>query len=128
MIQFRFGVFETNSPSTHTLQIVTADLYKKLESGELLLQRWSERMVTLDEAIEESVKEHNEWYPEDPVTVETVKGYSRHELMEFIWQEGEGFETLEHFFDDEYLEGFEYEHTTEHGDSIVVFGKYGRDG
>lgn len=127
MIQARFGVFETNSSSTHTLQIVSAEEYRKLEKEELLLNRHTNELATLEEAIEQSVKDYNRWSSGKRMTVEDLKTYSSDELMEFVFDNGE-YETLEHFFDEGYVDTFKYDHTTEHGDRIVVFGKYGWDG
>lgn len=127
MIQIRNGVFETNSSSTHTLQIVSAEEYRKLEKEELLLNRYTKELATLEEAIEHSVKSYNRWNSGKRMTVEDLKSYSSDELMEFVLDCGE-YETLEHFFDEDYLDTFKCDHTTEHGDKIVVFGKYGWDG
>lgn len=127
MIQIRNGVFETNSSSTHTLQIVSAEEYRKLEKEELLLNRYTKELVTLDEAIEQSIKSYNRWNSGKRMTVEDLKSYSSDELMEFIFENGD-YETLAHFFDEDYLDTFKRDYTTEHGDKIVVFGKYGYDG
>lgn len=126
MIQARFGVFETNSSSTHTMQILNADDYKKLQSGEYLLSRWYEGIFTIEEAIEVCVKEWNSWNQSNPKTVEEVMAMDYDDRMEFL--STEHFETLDHYFDDEYLETFVERFTTPSGDEIVVFGKYGYDG
>ncbi len=40
MKQVRYGIFETNSSSTHSLVICTAEEYNKFKNGELVLDRW----------------------------------------------------------------------------------------
>lgn len=126
MIQTRFGVFETNSSSTHTLQILNASDYKKLESGECLLSRWYDGIYTVEEAVQVCVKEWNAWHQSDPKTVEEVMAMDYDDRMDFL--STERFETLDNYFDDEYLETFSKRFTTPSGDEVVVFGKYGYDG
>lgn len=43
--QIRYGVFETNSSSTHSLCICTEDDYDKWVGGQLLYDNWSEKLV-----------------------------------------------------------------------------------
>lgn len=126
MIQTRFSVFETNSSSTHTLQILNAGDYKKLESGEYLLSRWYDGVYTVEEAVKVCVKEWNAWHQSDPKTVDEIMDMDYDDRMDFL--STERFETLDHYMDDEYLETFEERFTTPSGDEVVVFGKYGYDG
>lgn len=126
MIQARHGVFETNSSSTHTLQILNAGDYKKLESGECLLSRWYDGVYTVEEAVKICVEEWNRWNQSNLKTVEEVMAMEYDDRMDFL--DSERFETLDHYMDDEYLETFSERFTTPSGDEIVVFGKYGYDG
>lgn len=119
MIQVRYGIFETNSSSTHSIFIVTEEEYKKLEKGELLINiggRWygGPDIITKEEAIDELNKECPNWKEDKPLS-EALYDYDIAE-------------TLAHHFDDEYLEGYEEHFTTPSGDKMVVFGKFGRDG
>ena len=45
MKQIRYGVFETNSSSTHSLTICSDEQYKKFQSGELVLSKWSNDLL-----------------------------------------------------------------------------------
>lgn len=126
MIQLRFGVFETNSSSTHTLQICTADEYKKLQQGELVLSEWTCGLYTLEEAVKTCVKNHND-YHNGHLTAEEILKKDHEEILEFIHDEYD-FYTLDEFYDNDYLESFSEHYTTPSGDEIVVFGRYGYDG
>lgn len=124
MIQVRYGMFETNSSSTHSIFIVTEEEYEKLEKEELLINiggRWcgGPDTITKEEAINVLNKECPNWKEEysleDKPLSEALYGYDIAE-------------TLEHHFDDEYLESYKVHFTTPSGDKMVVFGKFGRDG
>lgn len=124
MIQVRYGMFETNSSSTHSIFIVTEEEYEKLEKGELLINigafwRGGPDIITKEEAINELNKACPNWKEEysleDKPLSTALYGYDIAE-------------TLEHHFDDEYLESYEEHFTTPSGDKMVVFGKFGRDG
>ena len=61
MRQVRRGTFETNSSSTHSLTICTAEEFEKWKCGELLFNRWSdcfEKSVELSAQQKQSAKEH----------------------------------------------------------------------
>lgn len=95
----RYGTFETNSSSTHTLCICTEKEYEAWRRGETLFNRWC--------------YEDNQFVPN---------------TEEYRNDEDEQYMTYDRYWDDEYLEGYEEEYTSPSGDKIVVFGKYGYDG
>jgi len=43
--QIRYGVFETNSSSVHSLTIVSKEEFERFKNGEMVLDRWGERLV-----------------------------------------------------------------------------------
>ena len=43
--QIRFGVFETNSSSVHTLTICSEDMFNDFKNGKLLFDTWDEELV-----------------------------------------------------------------------------------
>lgn len=43
--QIRFGVFETNSSSTHAVAIMTEEEYQKYKKGEVLISRYGDVMT-----------------------------------------------------------------------------------
>ena len=115
--QIRFGVFETNSSSTHSLTMCSKEDYKKWENGEVLLNensRWNKlsQWVTKEEAIQH-LKE---------------KGYcSEDDDLEDQLGDNE-FYTCDKYFNNEYLESFEDTYVTKNGEEIVAFGMFGYDG
>jgi hypothetical protein len=106
----RFGVFETNSSSTHNLTIVPKEEFEKFKRGELLIM--GEDLVTKEEALKEYEENQKQFY-------DTYE--------EWVEDCGE-VEDYEQWEDDEYLETFIERYTSNSGDEIVVFGKYGMDG
>jgi hypothetical protein len=98
MKQVRMSVFETNSSSTHSLTIVTAEEYNKWKDGKLAYNRDSEELVPLP------VKTDDDEYES-----EDVQSYDAYENC------------------DDCLETFMQSFTTPSGDNMVAFGKYGHD-
>ena len=94
MKTIRLGTFETNSSSTHSLNIATEEEFTRWKNEELLYDECNYVFV-----------ENNEENQKD-----------------------ECCKTMEDFFESEYLESFEEKYTSESGDRIVIFGKYGYDG
>jgi len=116
----RRGVFETNSSSTHSITMCSQDEYDRWERGDVLLDTsWKAQkpFITKEEAVEKlrssKYYTHIDFDDEDAIN----EAFSE-----------EGFYTSEKYFDDEYLEKFESSYTTNSGEKIVAFGKYGRDG
>lgn len=98
MKQVRRSVFETNSSSTHSITICTEDEYDKFKRGELMYDRWNEKLV-----------------PNSAVLVDSDDGqYSTYDnLGENEWYS---------------LDTYSHRFTTPSGDKMVAFGTYGRDG
>lgn len=115
MIKIRQGVFETNSSSTHAMVICSKADYEKLECGELYIDEWQEKPVTKEEVIKRLSKYYGR---------EELETMSEDEFLDMI--RDNGFDTLVYWRVD--LHDFKKEFTTEHGDEIVVFGRYGFDG
>jgi len=105
----RFGVFETNSSSTHNLSIVSKEMFEKFKNGELLIM--GEELVTQEEALKEYKENQKRWYDSYEEWLENTRDV----------------ETYDEWKDDECLETFIEEYTSASGDEIVVFGKYGTD-
>ena len=112
----RFGVFETNSSSTHSLTMCSSEDYDKWVNGDVLLNdNWNfkgQQWITKEKAIE-YLKEKS-YYNED-------------DDLEELLAECE-FYTENKYFDDEYLEGYSETYTTANGDEVVAFGKFGYNG
>ena len=141
MIKIRYGTFETNSSSVHTLCWCNDDEYKKLVKKELYINEYEGNFVTKEQAIEE-LKEAYEKYGFDSFseayhdyidctgeftfTPETFNAMPDYEL-EFLLNEFCELRSLDSILDGEYYEGYESSYTTEHGDKVHVFGYYGND-
>lgn len=136
----RLGTFETNSSSTHSLVMCSAEDYQKWYDGEFLINPYSEEFVKKQEIIEKTLKEHKKeeileyWYDFD----EEEYNDADEERKERIFQEAlynylrEYYEIFpyEDYWDkyEEYYETFEQHYTTKNGDEVVAFGYYGYDG
>lgn len=105
-ITFRTGVFETNSSSTHSLIMLSEEEYKKLQAEELYISTWDEKLVTKEEVLEKAKK----------------AGYDD---IESFNENRDEYQTLDEYFDDEYLETFEETYTTKGGEKVYAIGKYG---
>ena len=129
----RFGVFETNSSSTHTLTICTQKEFDDWKDGKLALE-WNKFVPapTSKEPTEEELKD----YYDTCIKKEYCKEYNdlsseeKEDVLNEYLEDSDSSdeaETYDEWYNDEYLETFEKSYTTEHGDKIVVFGKYGHD-
>lgn len=55
----RYGVFETNSSSVHSLTIVSKEEFEKFKRGELIFERWNNKLV---EATKERIEDEDGEY------------------------------------------------------------------
>lgn len=98
--QIRYGVFETNSSSVHSLTIVSKEEFERFKNGEMVLDRWGERLVEVPTKTETDGEEDNYEYDK--------------------------YETYDNLGGGEY-ETFIQNYKTKNGDEIVAFGFYGHD-
>lgn len=122
MKQVRYGVFETNSSSTHSLTMMMKSDYERWENENLYLFNgysygWdfnkpvTNALYTREEAI--AFVKNSRYYDQvDEISDEYLKEF------DFISWDDEG---------NEYLESFYEEFTTPSGETIVAFGEYGND-
>ena len=106
MRQVRFGTFETNSSSTHSLVIGTPEQIKKWEAGELFINYYD------DYATEFKTKEELDQMEE------TEESFYRDE-----WKNGEEWDEAT-----EYLDHDSQIITTPGGEQLSIVCAYGRDG
>lgn len=131
--QIRYGVYETNSSSTHVMTICTQKEFDDWKDGKLALE-WNKFVPapTTEGPTEEELKDYYDTYIKKEFCKEyndlsfAEKGDVLNEYLEDSDNSNEA-ETYDEWYNDEYLETFEESYTTEHGDKIVVFGKYGND-
>jgi hypothetical protein len=107
--QIRFGVFETNSSSMHSLVMMTKEDFEKFKSGEMV---WYEDQVSTKENLVQKLKEKS-WY----------KNKSDEEILEMINEDARDYDN---YNDDK--ETFYSEFVTKSGETIVSLGYYGYDG
>lgn len=98
--QVRRGVFETNSSSVHSITMCMESDFNKWERGELVWDKWRDRLVPITPEIQASLDEDEREYL-----------------------------TYEQFGDWDYLEYETFEDTmkTPSGEVVVAFGYYGHD-
>lgn len=106
MRQIRFGTFETNSSSTHSLVIGTPEQIEKWENGELFINYYD------DYATEFKTKEELDQMEE------TEKSFYRED-----WKNGEEWDEAT-----EYLDHDSQIITTPGGEILSIVCAYGRDG
>lgn len=106
-VQIRRSTFETNSSSTHSVNLTSAEKWKKFKAGQLVWDSYEDDLIPIEiaQAIQAEEGDEEEMYGE----------YSR-------------FKDYNSFMDDGYLESYWEEMKTEKGESVVIFGHYGYDG
>ena len=129
MKQIRRNVFETNSSSTHSLTMCSKNEYDMWESGKVYLNESggygsnsiykNKQFVTREEAID--ILTNNKYPPS-----KNLNTLNKEDLDDYF--RGEEIYSYDIYFDEEYLETYERTYTTESGDKVVAFGKYGYDG
>lgn len=132
MINVRYGIFETNSSSTHSMIMCMEEDYKKLLTGELMISGYwfdADKFVTREAAM---IKLH-EIYDEDPSRFNDdydIKSFEEIEndksLADELLEREEIAYTLE-TYGGEYMEDFEDSFTTPSGETVYAFGYYGQN-
>lgn len=137
--QIRYGTFETNSSSTHSLAICTEAEFDAWKNGELLFDSWNGKFVKEASRIElteeekaEVEKEYNKNRRNNKymMTWNMLSDKDKQDLYdEYIaenYDEAEEY-TYDRYMYDGYLDSYWETFTTPSGDKMVAFGRYGRD-
>ena len=142
MLQIRQGVFETNSSSTHSLNIVTKenfdywrnnkDVYYVGEAyGPFDAEKFGKEFVTKDEILAMAAKLNEELSLEGdnkyPVDDTFFTGNEDDDWYSDTAAKEEGILSFEDWYEQEYLETYAQNFTTPSGDKMVAFGEYGTD-
>ena len=135
MRQVRFGVFETNSSSTHSLTFCTQEEFDKWVSGKILFDKWNEQFIKnrslTDEEQDASKEYYNQsktiyWKDWEQLSDEEIQSWN----MKYLKRHDDD-NSIQSYLDwcnDNYsLESFVEHYTSPSGDKIVAFGKYGND-
>lgn len=150
----RYGVFETNSSSTHSLTICSGEEYSKWENGELYWNYWGNFVEMPEEYRDYTDEQWIALLDEKEYFIKEGKGYSIYISLDYWYSEKDYFDTKseayavhKNWLIDKYLYDYEnlysikvfnetkeqYEHfwekyITPSGDEIIAFGYYGYDG
>ncbi len=114
--QIRYGVFETNSSSTHSLTICSAEEYEKWKKGEVLFNN-KQYCGYLDLKTFPTMQEVINYFKNKSYTLNIIN-------KDFLKEEG--IISYNDYFNDWELETYMKEYTTKKGENIVAFGKFGR--
>ena len=143
IVQVRSGVFETNSSSTHSLNICTKSDYDRWVNDKNIVfigdsylvgakDFGGREFVTKSEIIDYLTKMNESITNEDDKFPETISGYF--ERDEDNWysispaSEDGIYDSDTYELDNEELESYTQEFTTPSGDEMVAFGTYGYRG
>lgn len=134
--QIRYGTFESNSSSTHSITLCLQEEFDAWEKGELLLDYYNDKFINPYTLTEEDKVEAQEeydnkkqlfWADWDNLSKDAKNKWYEKYLKEHDLYD-EGFYTYDEFMENEYLETFVESYTSPSGDKIVAFGRYGYDG
>lgn len=131
--QIRRGTFETNSSSTHSLSICSEEKFNQWENGKLAYREYEDEFVKIPdlsrdekERARQDYEDHKDEYAKDwDELPEDLKEKYYTKYAEDIHAEDIDAETFREWSHDCYLETFIKHYTTESGDKIVAFGKWG---
>ena len=135
MIKVREGAFETNSSSVHSLVVCEDGEYQKLRRHEAMIACGND-IVSKEDVVKNLInaaangeranmakmvkEEFGEDLPQDLRDLsDEVFRYLAYYYIEAQY--------LDDYMDDERLETYSYTYVTSRGDTICIFGKYGRD-
>lgn len=141
MIKVRYGCFETNSSSVHSLIIANEEEYKQLIKGELFIEY--DNFISKEEAIKSLLNyiadepQGEEWVRrfcetemelnDVQLTKEWFATLPVNELSTILSEFCDGIKSYEDYMNNEYLESYHEDYTSAHGDKIHLFGVFGRD-
>lgn len=123
MIKIRVGVFETNSSSVHSMIMCSGDEYEKLKSGELLIEKWGNKLMTLEEAKEE----YRDVFRLNTFHGENIDDVPDDKVMSLLSEWDIAVSLDEWLESNEYMENFEEKYITSSGEVVYAFGYYGHD-
>ena len=121
----RKGVFETNSSSTHSMIMCTGEEYQKFEDGEMLVNMTDEELFSYDD-ITDFIMSYD--YYKDQFTKSGIDIKDKKAVLKWAAKNIDDLQDVDTFYDNEYLDTFGQSFTTENGEKVVAFGRYGYDG
>jgi hypothetical protein len=139
MKQIRRNVFETNSSSTHSITMCSQSQFEDWKNGKILFDDWNKEFVKAKELTtadkEDAKNEYKRLYEvqsyykkwEDLSEDEVNKWYGKY-YSENCNYDNDDLMTYSDYFNSYDLESYTSSYTSESGDKIIAFGKYGYDG
>ena len=131
--QIRYGVFETNSSSTHSLTMCSEEEFESWKRGEVLFHEWEQCFVSAWQLSDEDKKMAEDDYEEnkddfqkdwkDLSNEAKQKYYTKYAKEHDIIDEDA--KTYEQYMNDSELETFIQRYTSKNGDRVIAFGEYG---
>lgn len=133
MIKIRYGVFETNSSSVHSLIMCSDNEYQKFVDNELLYDLWNEELITYNKALDKLYKnvkfdmdfKYHFNLPDD-FSRDKLNDFSVDELEYYLASETSIY-TCNYFFNELDYNTYEDTYRTIHGEVVHAFGYYGHD-
>lgn len=133
MIKIRYGVFETNSSSVHSLIMCSDNEYQKFVDNELLYDLWNEELITYNKALDKLYKnvkfdtdfKYHFNLPDD-FSRDKLNDFSLGELEYYLASEASIY-TCNYFFNELEYNTYEDTYRTIHGEIVHAFGYYGHD-
>lgn len=134
--QIRYGTFESNSSSTHSITLCLQEEFDAWKKGELLLDYYDDKFInpyTLTEEDKVAAQEEYDkkkqlfWADWDNLSEDAKNKWYEKYLKEHDLY-NEDFYTYDEFMENGYLETFVESYTSPSGDKIIAFGRYGYNG
>lgn len=133
--KIRRGVFESNSSSTHSLVMCSEKEFESWKNGELLFDYWDETFVPVDSLSDKdkqnAIKEYEEDKDEFQKDWEDLSDIAKqHYYIKYAKENGikkDNIQTYKEYMENAYLKTFIDRYTTESGDTVIAFGRYGYD-
>ena len=136
MIQFRYGTFETNSSSSHSIIMMDLETFNKWKNGELLMSPGGTFYPFDDKELEEFMQraeitqnKNAKMYPWYKTWEELDPEEQKNAAMRLYQREFNKY--TYHGYINDCQEGFEYseeKYTTKSGDTVVAVGLGGYNG
>lgn len=130
MIKIRYGVFETNSSSVHSLVMCSENEYNDFIHDKLLYNALLHKFITKKEALDklfDRLKDNFSFqYHFGKLSRKDLDNIPLDEIQDYLAEECNIF-TSEYYFSELEFETFEEKYITNSGETIYAFGYYGHD-
>lgn len=126
----RANVFESNSSSTHVIQILSKKDYDEFCDGKYLYNGsgwdWRKHVNKPESGKIYSKEEVIQFLKTSDYPPDNDTDWNDDEVVRELFRDNEFYDS-DYYSGDRYLESFEETYTTPSGETVVAFGKYGYD-